>query len=149
MKFPISWELRDTKDLLDSILVSMPDYASSAFEHIGMEFLQGIRSAGRLPAQFSNWGRWWDRLNEIDIVALNSDTLDILFCECKWQKRKNDADAIKHLLDTASKVNWFNKNRKEHFAFISKAGFTREAVEIAHDNGVLMFELKDLDDYFG
>jgi len=74
-------ELRDTKDLLDSILVSMPDYASSAFEHIGMEFLQGIRSAGRLPAQFSNWGGWWDRLNEIDIVALNSDTLDILFCE--------------------------------------------------------------------
>ncbi len=142
-------ELRDTKDLLDSILVSMPDYASSAFEHIGMEFLQGIGSAGRLPAQFSNWGRWWDRMNEIDIVALNSDTLDILFCECKWQKRKIDADTVQHFLDTAPRVNWFNKNRKEHFAFISKAGFTREAVEFARDNGVLLFDLKDMDDYFG
>lgn len=142
-------ELRYTKDLLDSILVSMPDYASSAFEHIGMEFLQGKGSAGRLPAQFSHWGRWWDRMNEIDIVALNSDTLDILFCECKWQKRKIDANAVQHLLDTAPQVNWFNKNRKEHFAFISKAGFTREAVELARTNRMLLFELKDMKDYFG
>ena len=142
-------ELRDTKDLLDNIMDSMPDHASSAFELIGMEFLQGRGKEGKLPAQFSHWGSWWDKMNEIDIVALNSDTLDILFCECKWQKRKSDAAAIKHLLDTAPQVNWFNKNRKEHFAFISKAGFTRGAIELAKDNGVLMFELKDLDDYFG
>jgi hypothetical protein len=142
-------ELRDTKDLLDSILVSMPDYASSAFEYIGMEFLQGMGAAGRLPAQFSQWGRWWDRMNEIDIVALNSDTLDILFCECKWQKRKIGADAVQHLLDTAPQVNWYNKNRKEHFAFISKSGFTREAVEFARTTNVILFELKNMKDYFG
>jgi hypothetical protein len=88
-------------------------------------------------------------MNEIDIVALNSDTLDILFCECKWQKRKIDANAVQHLLDTAPQVNWFNKNRKEHFAFISKAGFTREAVELARTNRMLLFELKDMKDYFG
>ncbi|MBU4492035.1 MAG: hypothetical protein KKD69_06190 [Euryarchaeota archaeon] len=67
----------------------------------------------------------------------------------KWQKRKIDADEIQHLLYKAPLVNWFNENRKEHFAFISKAGFTREAVEFAQDNGVLLFELKDMDDYFG
>ncbi|MBU4492036.1 MAG: ATP-binding protein [Euryarchaeota archaeon] len=76
-------ELRDTKDLLDNIMNSMPDYASTTFEQIGMEFIQGMGRAGRLPAHFSHWGRWWDRENEIDIVALNRETQDILFCECK------------------------------------------------------------------
>jgi hypothetical protein len=142
-------ELRDTKDLLDSIMDSMPDHASSPFEQIGMEFLQGIGRAGKLPAQFPDWGRWWDRLNEIDIVALNCDTQDILFCECKWQKRQSDADAIKHLLETAPTVNWRNADRKEHFAFISKAGFTGKAVELAYDNEVILFELKDMGKYFG
>ena len=87
-------------------------------------------------------------MDEIDIVAHNSDTHDILFCECKWQKRKSDAGDIKHLLDKAPKVNWFNGERKEHFAFISKAGFTGKAVEFARDNGVLLFELKDVKNYF-
>ncbi len=50
-----------------------------------------------------------NRSNEIDIVALNDDQ-DILFCECKWKKRKAD--------------------------------------ELADDNGVLLFELKDLERYF-
>ena len=141
-------ELRDTKDLLDSIMDSMPDHVSSPFERIGMEFLQGIEKAGKLPANFSHWGKWWDRLNEIDIVALNDDK-DILFCECKWKKRKADADAINHLMDTAQKINWLNDSRKEHFAFISKSGFMRDAVELADDNGVLLFELKDMESYFG
>ena len=142
-------ELRDTKDLLGNIIDSMPDYASATFEQIGTEFLQGMERTGRLPAHFSQWGRWWDRESEIDVVALDRETLDIFFCECKWQKRKIDTDEIKHLIDKAPLVNWFSENRKEHFAFISKAGFTREAVEFAQDNGVLLFELKDMDDYFG
>lgn len=140
-------EMRDTKDLLDGIMDSMPDHASSPFEQIGMEFLQGIEREGKLPSKFSIWGKWWDRSNKIDIVALNDDQ-DILLCECKWKKRKADADAIKHLVDTAQKIHWLNDSRKGHFVFISKSGFTGDAVEIANDNGVLLFELKDLENYF-
>ena len=45
-------------------------------------------------------------------------------------------------------MNWFDRERKEHFAFISTAGFTIRAVEFARDNGVLLFELKDMGDHF-
>ncbi len=142
-------ELKDTKDLLANIMDSMPDYASATFEKIAIEFLYGMDREGGLPARFFQWGRWWDRKNEIDIVALNRESLDILFCECKWQKRKIDTDVIKHMLDKAPLVNWFNENRKEYFAFISKAGFTKMAMEFARQNHVLLFELKDMVDYFG
>ncbi len=142
-------ELRDTENLLEKIVDSLPDYASSAFEQIGMEFLQEINRSGKLPAQFTHWGRWWDRKNEIDITAINRDTLDILFCECKWQKRKTDADVVRYLIDKAPSVNWFNEDRKEHFAVISKSGFSGEAIKIAKENGVLLFDLKEMEKYFG
>lgn len=32
-------------------------------------------------------GRWWDREEEIDIVALNEERKEILFGEVKWTKR--------------------------------------------------------------
>lgn len=141
-------EIRDTEDLMANIMDSMPDYTSITFEKVAMEFLQGSGRAGRIPAHFPLWGRWWDRENEIDVVALDREKLNILFCECKWQKRKIDAGEIKHLLDKAPLVNWFNENRNEYFAFVSKSGFTGDALEFAQDNSVLLFELKDMDAYF-
>ena len=53
-----------------------------------MEFLQVVNAKGRLGARFTRWGRWWDRENEIDVVALDNDSYDILFCECKFAKDK-------------------------------------------------------------
>jgi len=81
-------ELRDTKYLLDNILDALPDYASTTFESIGSEFLQGMGRSGKLPATFTHWGKWWDRMNEIDIVALNNDTLDILSASVSGKKEK-------------------------------------------------------------
>ena len=141
-------ELRDTKGLLDNVMDLMPDYASATFEDVSMEFLQGAGREGRLPAQFIHWGRWWDRENEIDVVALNRDTFDILFCECKWRSRKAGVDVIAQLLDKAPLVNWFNERRREHYAVISKGGFTKKAVEFAEERGVLLFDLKDMGEYF-
>jgi len=141
-------ELRDTEDLLDNVMDSMPDYVSASFEDVAREFLQGRGMEGRLPAQFSRWGKWWYRENEIDVVAVNRDTFDILFCECKWRSRKAGVDVIRQLLDKAPLVKWFNEERKEHYAVISKAGFTTRGVEFAKEHGVLLFDLNDMGGYF-
>ena len=45
-------------------------------------------------------------------------------------------------------MNWFNGVRKEHYAVVSKAGFTKNAVGFAKDKGVLLFDLKDMEKYF-
>ena len=137
-------EMRDTDDLLDSIMAAMPGYASRTFESISMEFLQGVAAEGRPGARFTCWGRE----NEIDVVALDNDSHDILFCECKWQNRKIGVDVIRRLLDKAPLVKWFNGARKEHYVVVSKAGFTKKAEEFAKDKGVLLFDLKDMERYF-
>jgi len=142
-------ELRDTDRLLENIMDSMPDHVSSTFEDISAEFLAGLDRENRLPAHFPQWGKWWHKENEIDVVALNKETRDILFCECKWRNRKAGVDVIQQLLDKAPLVNWFNAERKEHFIVMSKAGFTKTAVEFADEHGVLLFDLRNMEEYFG
>jgi hypothetical protein len=41
-------------------------------------------------------------------------------------------------------VRWYNRDRKEYFAVVSRAGFTRKAREFAGENGVLLFDLGDV-----
>ena len=141
-------EMRDTNDLLYSIMAAMSGYASRTFENISMEFLQAVTAKGRLGVRFTRWGRWWNRENEIDVVALDNDSHDILFCECKWQNRMIGVDVIRQLLDKAPLVKWFNGVRNEHYAVIAKAGFTKKAVAFAKDKGVLLFDLRDMERYF-
>ena len=153
-------ELRNTEGLLDKIMDSMPGYVSSAFEDVSREFLQGVFRAGGAGAkitgggnvQFTQWGKWWNRENEIDVVALNrdtyEDTYDILFCECKWRNRKTGVDVVKQLMAKAPLVKWFNEGRNEHYAVISKSGFSEEAVEFAREHNVMLFDLGDMDEYF-
>jgi len=107
-----------------------------------------VAAEGRLGARFTHWGRWWNRENEIDVVALDADSHDIFFCECKWQNRKIGVDVIRQLLDKAPLVKWFNEARKEHYAVIAKAGFTKKAVAFAKDKGVLLFDLMDMERFF-
>lgn len=51
---------------------------------------------GLLPLTFEKIGKQWGKFRgepgkndyEIDLTAINSNTKEILFCECKWQKIK-------------------------------------------------------------
>jgi len=63
------------------------------FENISTEILQSKSPSGDLPL-FTKWGKWWHKEEEIDIVALNENTGDILFCECKWQNKKTDRSVM-------------------------------------------------------
>ncbi|MDL5502899.1 MAG: DUF234 domain-containing protein, partial [Candidatus Methanoperedens sp.] len=67
---------------------------------------------------FSEIGRWWHGGEEIDIVALNEATKDIVFAECKWQNLSyKDAKRVLFDLQEKSKhVDWNIGKRKEHFA---------------------------------
>ena len=94
-----------------------------------------------LPFRFSRVGSWWLRDNEIDIVALNDDTKEILFAECKWQNKEVGIKVYEDLKEKSGLVNWYNEERKEYFALFSKAGFTSGF----NKDGVLLFDLADIE----
>jgi AAA+ ATPase superfamily predicted ATPase len=83
---------------------------------------------------FERIGRWWEKNEEIDLVALNSQNKQILFGEAKWSNKKIGLDIIKDLKRKSKLVEWSSGSRKEYFALFSKSGFTNDMVEYANNN---------------
>jgi AAA+ ATPase superfamily predicted ATPase len=91
-------------------------------------------------------GSWWSRKgDEIDVVAINKDAKEILFCECKWRNRNVDWDVVEELKQKAQLVDWHNKIRKERFLIVSKSGFTKSCLEKMNDEKILHWDLKDIE----
>jgi AAA+ ATPase superfamily predicted ATPase len=51
-------------------------------------------------------GRWWDKNEEIDIVALNEDEKKALFGEAKWSNRPVGVDVYENLKRKTYLVEW-------------------------------------------
>lgn len=82
-------------------------------------------------------GKWWDKREEIDIVAVNENENMILFGECKYRKRKVDMKVYKDLVKKSASVKWGKADRKEEFVLFSKSGFTKDLVALAKANDFL------------
>ncbi len=80
--------------------------------------------------------------------AMNEETKEICFCECKWQSGQTGIDALKELQNKAKLVDFFNTGRKEYYMIISKSGFTKSALRYAADQKIIMLDLKDLGEIF-
>ena len=93
---------------------------------------------------FTSIGWWWHKDVEIDIVALNENTDEIVFCECKWQNREIGVGVLKDLRDKSKYVRWNNSTRVERFMVVSKSGFTREAVGYAGAHNFILLTSEEL-----
>ncbi len=91
-------------------------YLGFIFEDICKEFLIETKIF-----DFTKIGKWWHKDKEIDIVALNERTKEILFAECKWQNKVNAEKVCKELLEKASYVEWHSDERKEYLAVFAKS----------------------------
>ena len=144
-------EQRNSRHALDDIKDSYDLYLGETFEQICKEMLMYLNSVMELPFMFRKIGRQWGKIPyapkglndyEIDIVAVNDDTQEILFCECKWQGSKVDIDVYQKLKEKAGYVKWLPE-RSEYFALTSRSGFTDRMKRMAKKDGVLLLTLDD------
>jgi len=82
--------------------------------------------------------------HEIDLVATNEATGDILFCECKWEDKETEKSVMEELLEKSEKVEWGGESRKNHYAVASRKGFTQEAKKFAEGKGMQLFTLEEM-----
>ena len=117
-------------------------FVGRSFENISKQFLQDLNREDVLPFRFLRIGRWWHRDMEIDIVALNQETKEILLVECKWKKLgENDATRVLHRLkDTSKHVQWHNGSRSEYYGIIAKELAGKEDLR---RGGIVAFDLGD------
>ena len=138
----------------ERIINDLDFIAQLRFESFARELLTFMSRTGRVNITFTKIGRWWGvdpskkreaSQEEIDVVALNEKTKDILFGECKWSNSKIGKEVYYDLKRKAGFVQWHNDDRHEHFALFSKSGFTEEMKEIAKKEHVLLFDLEAIE----
>jgi len=127
-------------------------HVSFVFEDICRDFVRKQVVNDRLPFGFMKMGMWYghfrDRATgerkemEIDIVALNDDTSEIAFFECKWKRlRENEALAVlNELMKKSGSVQWNNDSRSEYFGLVAKRIEGKDALK---EKGFLVFDLDD------
>ena len=119
------------KEVFDSIKKEINAYVGKAFEDICREF---IIDSKIFP--LTRIGRWWYKEKEIDIVALNDRTKEILFAECKWQDKVNAEKILNDLKEKAKLVNF--SRRKEVYAI-----FAKSFKEKFKEPDILLFDSED------
>ncbi len=131
--FPYQEEIEDSPEQhLDFIKQTYSRYLGGTFERFCMKSLRKV-----YPGKFNKIGRWWYKDKEIDIVAINDKTKEILFCECKWQDSVNANKILSDLKGKVEDVKWHIQDRKEKYAVFAKSF----KAKIEEDN----FEQYDLD----
>ncbi len=128
------------------------------FESFASKLIKDGLCKKEFALEFTHVGKWWGRnpdkpkgMNEeeIDIVAVNDKTHDILLAECKWTGAPVGIGLYADLKRKAKLVQWHNDSRKEHYALFSKAGFTDGMKEAARNEHVTLFDLDSIEKALG
>jgi hypothetical protein len=127
---------------------------ATAFEELARQWVNRQAQSGLLPFQPEAIGSHWDRSVQVDVVALNWQTHDILLGESKWSMERIDRQVVRELIDEKTPlalkalpdggVGW-----KVHYALFGRSGFTPAAKEEIDKFSVLLVDLQALDSLLG
>ncbi len=145
------YELNNFSIIKDKIKNELSGYFGHRFESVCKEFLLDLAKQKILHFDIVSINPWWGHTREnkarleieIDLVALNEQTKDILFVECKWQANVNADKILAELKEKTQYVQWNNEKRKEHFCIIAKS-FKKKLDK----KECLCFDLKDMEKVF-
>lgn len=116
---------------------------STAWEELSRQWIVVQRATDALGFVPEVVGSHWSRTVQIDVVAINWQTHDVLLGECKWSADAVDRKIVRELVDKAPLVladlphagaNW-----RVHYVLFTRAGATPAAQkELATHNGIVV-----------
>jgi len=125
----------------------LPSFVGKRFQHVCQEFLRK-----NLPFAITKAGTQWGKIPgtkntyEIDIVLLHEQTKHIAFVECKWKdlSLNQSLKILKELQEKATYVEWYKKERKEHFGLIARKIDQKERLR---EKGFFVYDMDDWRQY--
>ena len=116
-------------------------YTSYIFEDVCKAFLRCKNRKAELPFYFSKIGRWWNKTDEVDIMAVDRSKKNFIWGECKYKKQPF---SISDLRNMQKKIEWLKENVKVYCWLFSKSGFTEEVKRIAEEESIQLVELQEI-----
>ncbi len=106
-------------------LQKIRDFQGMLFEDICRQYL--LLNLERY--RFDTVGRWWDKEEEIDLVAIDGQEKRFIFAECKYRNQKTDLDVLTNLERKIKKVSWHKSYTIGKIILFSKSGFTERLLQ--------------------
>lgn len=102
------------------------DYCGRIFEDVVMEFFVLMRNKKikGIEINFSEYGRWWEKGEDIDLVLNNKSSST--FVEIKFQNKKMNSKTFEELKDKSLKT---SVKGKINYIIVSKSGFEQELID--------------------
>lgn len=125
--FKSELELDDFQMSTTKFEIFQPHLEAKAYEDICRAWVWEQRTTVFSPQKA---GLWWDKNQEIDIVALGRNN-SILFGEVKWSKNPVGLDILEALRAKSKNVLWGDREREESFILFSRSGFTKALLDLA------------------
>ena len=91
--------------LLKKIQEGFPYFVSKIYEDTTIEFIRDAIQNNELST-FYEFGRWWNKNTEIDLVGLNKYDDTILFVETKWNNQPIGINVFNKLKEKSKQVKW-------------------------------------------
>lgn len=90
-------------------------------------------------------GSYWSTQAQVDVVAINWRTRDILLGECKWEHQAVNREVIQTLIEKTAKVLPKQIKWRVQYAFFARSGFTPEALTLAQEHRAHLITLKQIE----
>jgi AAA+ ATPase superfamily predicted ATPase len=126
----------------------------TAFEDLARQWVWAQGKAGQLPFTPDSIGSHWSRRVQIDVVALNWKTHEILLGECKWGSDRIDRQVVRELVEKKTPLllkdlpgeggSWH-----VHYALFGRSGFTPAAADEMKKHQGILVDLKAIDQVLG
>ncbi len=112
-------------------------YTSYAFEKVCWQYLTELNIKNQLPFHFVKIGHWWNKTDEIDVLAFDYKEENFLVGECKYRNQLTGMKELYHLQKKFSQGNCY-------WYLFSKSGFTEELKDYAEKFNVTLISLKEI-----
>ncbi|MEN8906125.1 MAG: ATP-binding protein [Clostridiales bacterium] len=122
------------------IFPNINEFVSIPFEEVCIQYLQQKNII--FPVQFTKIGRWWNKVTEIDIVAMNLNKV-VLVGECKWKNSKMDLNEYKKIIE---KLSLINADLSQIYVYLfSKSGFEKSLIDFSKSSEkIKLISISDL-----
>lgn len=124
-----------------AIKPQLDEYASLVFEDVCRAYIRRQNRADALPFRFTKIGCWWNKTDEIDLMAIDAKGEKILLGECKFKKSAFNLSELKHL---TSKIVPEKQGTKKYYYIFSRSGYTKDVCEIAKKESICLVDLNEL-----
>lgn len=115
------------------------------FEELSRDWVSIRAEMGEFPFLPEQIGSFWSREAQVDVLAINWRTEDILLGECKWGQKAVGREVIQTLVSKTEKVLPGQIKWQVHYAFFARADFTVEAQALARRHQAQLVSLAQIE----